>query len=80
MGGFPNGPDDKESACNAGNMGDTGLIPGLGRSPGGGHATHSSILAWKIPQTEEPGRLQSMGLQKRFSQDLTTKPLQPEST
>ena len=27
-------------------------------------ATHSSILAWKIPQTEEPGRLQSMGLQK----------------
>ena len=26
-------------------------------------ATHSSILAWKIPQTEEPGRLQSMGLQ-----------------
>ena len=45
MGGFPNGPDDKESACNAGNMGDTGLIPGSGRSPGGGHATHSSILA-----------------------------------
>ena len=27
-------------------------------------ATHSSILAWKIPWTEEPGRLQSMGLQK----------------
>ena len=26
-------------------------------------ATHSSILAWKIPWTEEPGRLQSMGLQ-----------------
>ena len=26
-------------------------------------ATHSSILAWKIPRTEEPGRLQSMGLQ-----------------
>ena len=25
-------------------------------------ATHSSILAWKIPQTEEPGRLQSMGI------------------
>ena len=29
-----------------------------------GMATHSSILAWKIPWTEEPGRLQSMGLQK----------------
>ena len=27
-------------------------------------ATHSSTLAWKIPQTEEPGRLQSMGLRK----------------
>ena len=29
-------------------------------------ATHSSILAWKIPQTEETGRLQSMGLQKKL--------------
>ena len=29
-----------------------------------GMATHSSILAWKIPQTEEPGGLQSMGLQR----------------
>ena len=29
-----------------------------------GMATHSSVLAWKIPWTEEPGRLQSMGLQK----------------
>ena len=27
-------------------------------------ATHSNILAWEIPRTEEPGRLQSMGLQK----------------
>ena len=39
-----------------------GSIPGLGRSPGGGMATHSSILAWRIPQTEEPGGLQSTGL------------------
>ena len=29
-------------------------------------ATHSSILAWKIPWTEEPGRLQSIGLQKEL--------------
>ena len=29
-----------------------------------GIAAHSSIFAWKIPQTEEPGRLQSMGLQR----------------
>jgi len=32
-----------------GNAGDAGLIPGLGRSPGGGNATHSTFLAWKIP-------------------------------
>ena len=29
-----------------------------------GMATHSSILAWRIPQTEEPGSLQSIGLQR----------------
>ena len=40
-------------------------------------ATHSSILAWKIPQTEEPGRLKSMGLQ-RFGHDLATKLQQNE--
>ena len=48
----------KESACNAG---DPGSIPVLGRSPGERSGTHSSILAWKIPWTEEPGGLQSMG-------------------
>ena len=31
-------------------------------------ATHSSILAWRIPWTEEPGRLQSMGLQRNRTQ------------
>ena len=31
--------------------GDAGVIPGLGRSPGGGNGTHSSILAWRIPRT-----------------------------
>ena len=49
----------KESACNAG---DLGLIPGSGNSMEKEMATHSSILLWKIPRTEEPGRLQSMGL------------------
>ena len=44
--------------------GDMGLIPGLGRSPGEENATHSSILAWEIPWTEEPGRLQSTGSKK----------------
>ena len=51
-------PGGKESACNAGAP---GSIPGLGRSSGEEKATHSSIPAWKIPWTEEPGRLQSMG-------------------
>ena len=36
-----------------------GSIPELGRSPGGRMATHSSTLDWRIPWTEEPGRLQS---------------------
>ena len=41
----------------AGDAGDMGLIPGSGRSPEGEMATHSSILAWEIPWTEEPGGL-----------------------
>ena len=51
----------KESTCNGG---DPGSIPGSGRSPGEETATHSSILAWEIPWTEEPGRLQAMGSQR----------------
>ena len=42
-------------------------------SPGEGMSTHSSILAWKIPWTEEPGGLQSMGSQ-RVGHNLATKP------
>ena len=57
-GGVPSGPDGKESVCNTG---DTGPIPGSGRSPGEGNSTHSSILTWEIPWTEEPGGLQFMG-------------------
>ena len=40
------------------------MIPGSERSPGGGQGNHSSILAWKIPWTKEPGRLQSKGSQR----------------
>ena len=57
------------------NAGDMGLIPGLGRSPGEGNgnvATHSRILAWEIPWTEESGGLLSIGLQK-VRHDLVTK-------
>ena len=48
-----------------GDIRDTGLIPELGRSPEEGMATNSNILAWRIPWTEEPGGLQSVGLQSR---------------
>ena len=48
----------KNPPANAGDIRDGGSIPGLGRSSGGGHATDSSILAWRIPWTEEPGGLQ----------------------
>ena len=48
----------------AGDVRDAGLIFGSGRYSGGGHATHSSILASRIPWTEEPGGLQSIELQR----------------
>ena len=51
----------KESACSSEDMGST---PGLVRSPGEKMATHSSILAWRVPWTEESGRQQSMGSQR----------------
>ena len=55
--GWPGGSMGKESACNAGDTGDAGLIPGSRRSLEEEIVTHSSILAWKIPRREEPGRL-----------------------
>ena len=58
---FPGGSDSKESACSTG---DLGSIPGSGRPLEKGVAAHSSILAWRIPWTEEPGGLQCMGLQR----------------
>ena len=54
----------KNPPANVGDIRDMGSIPGLGRFPEEGVATHSSILAWIIPLTEEPGRLQSIGLQR----------------
>ena len=57
---MPGGSDDKESVCN---VGDIGLIPGSGRSPGEGMANRSSICAGRILQTEESGGLQLMGWQ-----------------
>ena len=54
----------KNPPASAGDMRDVGSIPGSGRSPGEGTAPHSSTLAWRIPWTEEPGGLQSMGSQR----------------
>ena len=59
--GFPGGSDGKEPAYIAG---DPGSILGREDPLEKEMATHSSTLAWKIPWTEEPGRLQSMGLQR----------------
>ena len=59
--GFPGGSVVKNPPANAG---DTGSIPGWGRSSEKEMATCSSILAWEIPWTEEPGGLQSMGSQR----------------
>ena len=52
--GFPGGSDCKESSHSAE---EPGSIPGLEDPLEKGIATHSSILAWRIPRTEEPGRL-----------------------
>ena len=59
---FHSDSDGKESACNAG---DLGSIPGSGRSPGegNGYLCQCSSLS-RIPWTEEPGGLQSMGSQR----------------
>ena len=48
------------------NAGDTSLIPGSRRSPGEGNGSHSIILAWRIPWTEEPGGLQPMGVTREL--------------
>ena len=58
---FPPDSSGKESACSAGDTGDEGSIPGLERSLEKEMATHSSILAWNVPQTEDPDGLQSLG-------------------
>ena len=54
----------KNPPANAGDVRDTGLTPGSGRSPEEKMATHSSILAWRISWTEELAGLQSMVLQR----------------
>ena len=59
--GFPGGSDGKEFVCNAGDQ-----VRSLGWEDPleEGMAIHSSIIAWRIPWTEEPGGLQSIGSPK----------------
>ena len=54
----------KNSPANTGDIRDVGLIPGVGRFPGGEHGNPLRILAWRIPWTEEPGELQSIESQR----------------
>ena len=68
--GFSGGSDGKESACNAG---DLGLVPGSERSPRG-HDSPLQYSYWRIPWTQEPDGLQSMGL-KRVERDWATNTL-----
>ena len=60
----------KESACNAGDTGDKGSIPGSGRSLGRGHGKPLQYSCWRI----QPGRLQSIGSQEldRLTKELDT--------
>ena len=58
--GLPGGSDSKASVCNAG---DLGSIPGLGRSPGGGHGNPLQYSPGEFPWTEEPSGLWLMGSQ-----------------
>ena len=77
--GFPGGASGKETTYHAGevrtyagDIRDAGSIPGSGRSPEEGMATHSSILAWRIQWTEEPGGLRSMGSQRIRPKQFST--------
>ena len=62
---FPGGSNGKKNlSANAGDMRDVGLIPGREDPLEEGMETHSSIVAWRIPWTKEPGGLQSTGSQR----------------
>ena len=54
----------KNLSPNAGDVGGLDSIPGLGRSPGGGHGNPLQYSCLENPMEEEPGGLQSMGPQR----------------
>ena len=57
--------------ANAGDLRDVDLIPGSGRSPGGGHGNPLQCSCLRILWTEEPGGLRSMGLQRVGHKEVT---------
>ena len=59
--GFHGGLDSEESVCH---VGDVGSVPGQEDPLEKGMATHSTILTWRIPWTEDPSGLESRGLQR----------------
>ena len=62
--GFPGGPVVKNLPAKAGDAVDMGSIPGPGRAPEEGHGNPLQYSSRRIPWTEEPGGLQSMGSQR----------------
>ena len=67
--GFPEGTSGKEPACQC-RRHRRHSVPGLEDLLEQGMATHSSVLAWRTPWTEEPGELQSIGLQSQTTERL----------
>ena len=63
--GFRGSSVDKEPTSTSRVVGNVGLIPGQEDPLEEGMAAHSSIFAWRIPRTEEPGGLLSMGSESR---------------
>ena len=61
----------KNPPANARDIKDAGLIPGLGRSPRGGHSNPLQVLSWRIPWTEGSGGLQPLGSQKVGMTEMT---------
>ena len=69
--GFPAGTSGKEAACQCRKLKDSGSIHVLGRSPGGGHSNTLQYYCLENFMTEEPGRLQSIGLQRLNKTEAT---------
>ena len=81
--GFPGSSMVKNLPAHAGDAGDAGSIPGWEDPLKEEVATHSSILAWEISWTEEPGELQSMGSKKswiRYSNEITISSIEKINT